>query len=286
MIMNFGWQLFELLTARGVSAPKTFGAFHITMLALILATTVFLCIKYKTASEGCARRLIFSIWIAMVLGEIYHQICFAFSLSADGLVFAYPWYKFPFQFCSTPLYALPFVVFLPDGRVRDGFIAFLSSFSLFAGFAVILYPADAFVDIIGVNIQTMIHHGLQVVLGILLFTRYREKMTLRCFAYAIPIFAAFLCIALTMNTVAYRLITEYAPGESFNMFFISPYFECTLPILSDVYRTLPYPAFLAIYFFGFILVSATVFNLLVGVRALRERAVTHRPLSNMEHQNQ
>ena len=284
--MNFGWRLFEILTARGVSMPKAFGAFHITMLALILAVTVIFCIKYKSAGEREIRGLLLGVWIAMVVGEIYHQICFAFSLSADGLVFAYPWYKFPFQFCSTPLYALPFAVFLPDGRVRDGFIAFLSSFSLFAGLAVILYPADAFVDIIGVNIQTMMHHGSQVALGILLFTRYREKMTLRRFAYAIPIFAVLLCIALIMNTVAYQLITEYAPDESFNMFFISPYFDCTLPILSDVCRALPYPAFLAIYIFGFILVSATVFNLLTGVRALYKRAVAHRSLSKIEHQNQ
>jgi hypothetical protein len=43
------------------------------------------------------------------------------------------------------------------------------------------------------------------------------------------------------------------------MFFISPYFECTLPLLDTVYAAVPYPVFLAIYVFGFMIIAAIIF---------------------------
>lgn len=259
--MSFWQRVFEILTVRVAASPKVFGALHIAMLLFIAAATAILCVKFKNADKPTVRKILLTIWLIMVVGEIYHQVCFAFSTSADGLVLDYPWYKFPFQFCSSPLYALPLAIFLKDGPGRQRFIAFLSSFSLFAGLAVILYPADLFVKMIGICIQTMIHHGLQVILGIFLAVRYRNSSTMRRFSSSIPIFAAFLGIALVMNLAAYQIITENGLDQSFNMFFISPYFKCTLPILSEVYSSLPYPAFLAVYFFGFILVAAVVYNL-------------------------
>lgn len=262
--MNLWQRIFELLTLRA-AVPRVFGAFHFAMLILVAAVTTVLCVKFKNADKPTVRKILCTIWLVMVSGEIYHQICFAFSYVEGGLVFDYPWYKFPFQFCQAPLYALPFTVFLKDGELRSRFIAFLSSFSLFAGLAVILYPADLFVETAGVNLQTMVHHGLQVVLGVYLSVRYRNSSSMRRFLSSIPIFAAFLAVALVLNLAAYRLIAENALDQSFNMFFISPYFECTLPILSNVYTTLPYPAFLAVYFFGFILVAAVVYNLFHAV---------------------
>ena len=258
--MNFWQRIFELLTLRA-AAPRVFGIFHIVMLIFVAAITAAICVRFKNADKPTVRKILLTIWLVMVVGEVYHQICFAFSYVDGGLVFDYPWYKFPFQFCQAPLYALPFAIFLKDGPTRNRFIAFLSSFSLFAGLAVVIYPADLFVDMIGVCIQTMLHHGLQVVLGVFLAVRYRNSSNMRRFLSSIPIFAAFLAVALVLNLAAYRLIAENSLDQSFNMFFISPYFECTLPILSNVYTTLPYPAFLAVYFFGFILVAAVVYNL-------------------------
>ena len=258
--MNLWQRIFELLTLRA-AVPRVFGAFHITMLILVAVVTSVLCVKFKNADKPTVRKILLSIWLVMVAGEVYHQICFAFSYGDGRLVFDYPWYKFPFQFCQAPLYALPFTVFLRDGELRGRFIAFLSSFSLFAGLAVIIYPSDLFVETVGVNLQTMVHHGLQVVLGVYLSVRYRNSSNMRRFSSSIPIFAAFLGVALVLNLAAYRLIAENALDQSFNMFFISPYFECTLPVLSDVYSAFPYPVFLAVYFLGFILAAAVAYNL-------------------------
>lgn len=43
--------------------------------------------------------------------------------------------------------------------------------------------------------------------------------------------------------------------DTFNMFFIGPYFPNHLPILSGIYVSAPYTIFLLVYIFGFTLVS-------------------------------
>jgi hypothetical protein len=45
------------------------------------------------------------------------------------------------------------------------------------------------------------------------------------------------------------------------MFFVSPYFDCTLPVLSAIYPKVPYIAFLLIYNIGFAIVSLIVYSI-------------------------
>ena len=61
------------------------------------------------------------------------------------------------------------------------------------------------------------------------------------------IFVGLFSIALIMN------IIYHATGgtATFNMFLISPYLPCTLPILSLVFSSVPYPIFLVVYILGF-----------------------------------
>jgi hypothetical protein len=56
--------------------------------------------------------------------------------------------------------------------------------------------------------------------------------------------------------------------ETFNMFFISPHFPCTLPVLSGIYGKIPYPAFLLLYLVGFALIAAIILGAEIGVAAL------------------
>ena len=117
---------------------------------------------------------------------------------------------------------------------------FLSTFSLFAGLAVYLYTDDVFSSYIGINIQTMVHHGLMIVFGIWLGGRlWREnKMQLSVFWHGCIVFLIMITIALLMNITA-PTITD----ELFNMFFIGPNYPCTLVILEQIYPAVPYPVF-------------------------------------------
>ena len=51
-------------------------------------------------------------------------------------------------------------------------------------------------------------------------------------------------------------------GSTFNMFFISPYFPCTLPVLSEIYPVVPYPVFLLLYVLGFITLGFIFFEII------------------------
>ena len=72
---------------------------------------------------------------------------------------------FPFIFVQSPMYIAPIAAFLRPGKVRQAILNFLGTFGLFGGLAVMIYAQPVFITTIGINIQTMVHHGAQVVLG-------------------------------------------------------------------------------------------------------------------------
>ena len=246
--------------------PKSFDYFHIFFLTLTIVSTVLLVIFFRNTSNKNMRFILFVIWIIMVLFEIYKQIVFSVSFDDNVAVWKYQWYSFPFQFCSTPLYALPFIIFLKDGKIRDSFICFFSGFSLFAGIAVMIYPNDVFIPTIGVCIQTMIHHGSQVAIGILVAAHNRKRLNLKHLLGSLIVFYCFTAVAMGLNEVLYEyFVTNGITDQSFNMFFISPYYDCTLPILSIVHDKVPFWGFRLIYIFGFTFVSALIYFIEKGI---------------------
>ena len=240
-----------------MKTPTNFGIFHIASVLLIIVSTVAVCLLFKNKSDKTFRRFVFICWIAILLLEIYKQLVFSFNYENGVVSWDYQWYSFPFQFCSLQLYLLPFVVFLKDGKVRDAIIAFLATFSLFGGLAVYVFPNDVFIEIIGINIQTMVHHGLQILLGIFFLTRFKDKLSFKKFFLpSIIVFACCIITALTLNALAPLFTTE-----TFNMFFISPKYPCTLPLLSNVYTMVPYIVFLMIYLLGFSFIAFLIFSI-------------------------
>ena len=78
-------------------------------------------------------------------------------------------------------------------------------------------------------------------------------------------------LALTLNIATYHLFPVLGVNDTVNLFFISPYYPCTLPVLSTVYTQVPYPVFLSIYIFGFTLVASLFFYLYKGLSAITVR---------------
>ena len=144
--------------------------------------------------------------------------------------------------------------------MKDGAILFICTFSLFAGVAVYFYPGDVFAtDLLGVQIQTMVHHGSQVIIGVYTAVYYKDKINVKTFLYSLPVFSVMVLSALILNLIMHSVTTE-----TFNMFFISPYFDCTLPILGSVRGVVPYVVFLLVYVFGFALCAFIMYLLTKG----------------------
>ena len=93
-----------------------------------------------------------------------------------------------------------------------------------------IYPNDVFASTALINFQTMIHHGSQIALGIFFAVRHRRSFKLEFFLKGIPVFAVLVSIAIILNEAMYGYVSTNAPGDVFNVFYISRHFPCTLPI--------------------------------------------------------
>lgn len=257
--MNFFERFLVLLDAK-MSTPTFFGWYHILCLILTALITFFLIKRYKDSSDKVFRKILLITWLIIVVLEGYKQINFSFN--ENDLTWSYDWFFFPYQFCSTPLYVLPFIIFCKEGKFRDAFSAYTITYAFFAGLAVMIYPGDVFVKTIGINIQTMVHHGSQVVLGIFVAVHERKKFSKKFFTSALPVFIVAVLIALAFNVVGHFVI----PSEGLNMFYVGPYESCTLPILSLIYPLVPWPVFFILYVFGFSLILLLIAFIAIQIK--------------------
>ena len=272
--MQLNW--FEKLTDRldyEIDTPTIFGAFHILFIVLVVALTVYLCKKYRNCSDKTFRTILFASWCAMVLLEMYKQINFSFSIQGEDAVWDYSWYAFPFQFCSTPIYVMPFVIFGKNSKVRDAVLAFLATFSLFAGLTVYIYPEQVFISTLGIDIQTMVHHGLQVVLGIYITVRNKHRLNWQFFSKGIFVLGALILSAIVLNETVHYAFVQFGIDETFNMFFLSRHYECTLPLLGSIASKVPNIVVILIYFSVMTLAGFVIMQIQRGIIYLVENKI-------------
>lgn len=251
--------------------PVAYGWYHLLCLALMVIATVVLCLLWKKGVIKNVSNVVLVTAIIVGILEIYKQIIFSFSFG-DSTEFSYYWNIFPWQFCSTPLF-VGLAAGLTKGKVHHHLTAYLATYAFFAGLAVMLYPGDVFLFLVGINIQTMVCHGSMVVIAIFLYYTGYVKLNRETIFKAIPVFLLNVGIALTLNEVAYLIgITE---NHVFNMFFFSPHFDSTLPVYSWVHNTLRgniigFIFSIIIYILGFTLCAFVMLLIPMGIKKLLE----------------
>ncbi len=269
--------------------PPSFGWFHIVSFIIFIAFTVVVCIKLSRASDKAYRTFALVCWVILAVGEIYRELCFSFSVTDGVGSWDYAWYQFPFQICSGPLYLLLPIAFLKDGKVRNALMAYTATFSLFGGLAVMIYPNDVFCYFIGINIQSLVHHGLQATVGILTLIRLKDKLNYKTLLASMSVFVCALAIAMTLNLSVHPILVGLGRNDTFNMFFISPYHGCHIPILSLIREATPYGVFLPCYIIGFGAVAAIMLYGGKGIIMLTERIINryrkNQPASGADDKN-
>lgn len=240
-----------------MTEPPAYGWFHLMFWGIMIATIVLLVIFARKVDDKKFRLILIITASILILLEVYKQLNFSFN-SQTG-VWDYQWYSFPFQFCSTPMYIMLLAGLVKKGRFHDMLLTYLSTFCVFAGICVMIMPGDVFIETIGINIQTMIHHSAMVIIGIFILATGRVKLNIKNFLWSTLVFVGLVLIALLLNVILYN--SGVLNGETFNMFFISPYFDCTLPLVSLIYPVVPYVVFLLIYIVGFCVAALIVFYL-------------------------
>lgn len=262
--MTFWQQILRFLDSK-MAVPGMYGWFHLLWLSIVLFSTILICIKMRSASRKTVRMLVLITALVVAFLEVYKQINFSFGYQ-DGIRFDYQWYSFPFQFCSTPMYIGLIVGLTREGRTHDACSAYLATYALFAGICVMLYPASVFIDTIGINIQTMVCHGSMIVIGIYLLASGYVNLEHKTLLKAFPVFTCCVVVAMVMNKLA--KLAGILETETFNMFFISPYCEPSLPVYSIVQQYVPYPFCLIIYVIGFTLASYIILMAALGIKKL------------------
>ena len=245
--MNFFIRLIELFDLK-MTKPEPYGWFHLLFFGLAIFLTVVFAVWHRGKQKHVRFMLLF-VSILVILLEIYKQINYSFSVVDGGIAFDYQWYAFPFQFCSTPMYVGLLAGILGKGKLHDCLCAYLATYAIFAGAAVMFYPTSIFIGTIGINIQSLICHGSMIFLGVYLFATGHVKLRHKTILRALPVFAVMVLIAATGNEIAH--LSGLLETEDLNLFFISPYCEPHLPVYSSVQALVPFPYCLIIYILGF-----------------------------------
>lgn len=248
-----------------METPSLYGWFHLAFFVLSILFGIFLCIKFKDPNEKTVKRIILIITLTVIALEIYKQFNYSFTYDGEKISFAYQWYAFPFQFCSTPMY-VGLAAALLKGKAHSASCAFLATFATFAGLGVMFYPATVFTSVIGINIQTMICHGTMISVGIFLLGSGYVKTSYKTLLGAVPVFLGFVTVAAVLNEIAH--ISGLLENHTFNMFFISPYCEPSLPVYSLIQGVVPFPWCLVLYVLGFSAAAGAVLLLSALIRKI------------------
>ncbi len=225
--------------------PKPFGAFHIFSVAIILLLAAFMVIfrRYLPKGEQAIRIGLLIFGLSLFFLEIGKQITYSYT---PDVGWEYNWGRFPFQFCSTPIYAALVAIPLRDCKMRRAIIAFLATYSPVAGCAVMFYPSPSvFHKIVFINVHTMIWHGAMLLFGLYLWLIRAVKPSFKAAFGAVSVYLPTTLVALMFNEI--ESLTGFAGKYSFNMFYISRYGRCGIPLLSWVQNNLPYPVFFLSY---------------------------------------
>lgn len=241
--------------------PLMFGPFHIVSILLVLSMTVLIAIRYRHSDEKTLKRVLLTMGIICLSFETYKQLIYSFHYdpALDQVSWSYQWYAFPFHFCSIPMYLAPLAAVLKPGKVRQAIFNFLGTFGLFGGLAVLIYAEPVYITMIGINIQTMVHHGSQVVLGVYLIASGRVQLKYKAMLGASIVFIIPVLMSIVINVIFYQ-IRGVSAGQ-FNMFWISPYWQTELPILNGIQPLVPYPIFVLIYISGFMFIAMIVLSI-------------------------
>ncbi len=258
--MNFFEKILSALDGQ-MAKPTPYGWFHLLFLGLMICATVLVILICKKISSKKFRLITLIVAIVLIVLELYKQLNYSYTPSTD--TWSYQWYAFPFQFCSTPMYILLLIGILKENKLSKWLCSFMGTFGLFAGLIVMFYPNTVFVSTVGINIQTMIHHGAMFVMGVFMHITGRVEYKHKTMLKAMAVFGV-LCLSALLMDIVWHFV---GINQTFNMFFISPYYKCELVILDKI-QEINYFLFLVSYLFGFSLAGYIVLLCAMGIRKL------------------
>lgn len=218
--------------------PGLFSWFHFVALVPIIAAAILVPLFFKDATEKTYKRVILVVWIALLVFEVFKQLIKSFHYGNPSY-WEYSIRDFPFSICSMIYYLAPIILFVnkeKHPKIVDAAVGYLCLITLTMGIVVCAYPKMVTSDLIFINIQTFIHHGALIVLGVFIYVWNRRTVNIKTFYRSLIAFAITAVIAILINVAFYP--------NFINMFFINPTRITNLPVGSIVQEKAGYPVYL------------------------------------------
>lgn len=244
-----------------METPKPFGWFHLLWIFLVIIS-IFILYKIRNKhSEKQLKVILFIYGIVALLLELVKQIIWTFNYdtSLNLVTWDYQWYAFPFQLCTTPIFISLICIFLKNNKLRKSLLSYMAFVTIIGSFMTIIIPDSCFVKMIEINIHTMWLHCGSFVVSVYLLLSGEVEISKKNLVSALKVFLIFILIAEALNIIIYY--SGLLGGETFNMFYISPYFVSSLPIFDIIQQNTPFIVFLLIYILAISLGSIVIYYL-------------------------
>jgi len=251
-----------------MNTPVAFGWFHLLWIGIMLFVLFILYKLRKKYSEKQLKILLFTYGIIAFVLETLKQILWAFNYDSitNIVTWDYEWYSFPFQLCTTPIFVCLICSFLKKGKVRDILFSYLAFFTILGSISTIFIPDSCFTSDILINIHTMWLHYGSFVVSIYLLMNKAVKVDIKNVFRGFMVFLTFVCLAMILNLSIYH--SGLLNGETFNMFYISPYFISSLPVFDVIQENVPYFLYLVIYIVALLLGAFIIYRIAYIIRCI------------------
>jgi len=218
-----------------IETPKPYGTFHSVWLFCTVIVIILLSLIRKRNNDTQLKCILGIYGIVAFILEMLKQLIWAidYDVSTSAFLWDYEWYAFPFQLCTTPIYVSLICLFLKKNKLRDSLLAYMAYTTIWGSILSALIPDSLFVSDLLVDIHTMWLHLGSLVVSVYLIMSREVVVTKKSFFNAITVFISFVIIANILNIAIYN--SGILNGETFNMFYISPYFDSSLPVFDIIY---------------------------------------------------
>lgn len=222
--------------------PHSYGLYHWIWIFITIGFIILIFKRKNKYNEEKLKKVLLAYSISSLIFELIKQVIWSYDL--DSGLWSYSWYSAPFQLCTTPIYACLLAYFIKNKKIKNSLLSYMAYITILGSIATIVYPENCFVKTIEVNLHTMILHCGSFIVSIYLLVNVIEK-NIKSFISSIYTFLSFETIALLLNIIVYN--SNILGDNTFNMFYISPYFISALPLMNIIQEKTPYIIFLIIY---------------------------------------
>ena len=226
-----------------MEVPGMFSLFHLIAILLVAGTTFLVSFKFKNCSYRTYKLLLLIFWGICIIMEILKQLVLSYH-AGNPSYFSYDFYNLPFHLCSTIYYVVPILLLIDKDKHKatyDSIIGFMAFFVLFGGIIVLFINSLVMSERIYTNIQSMAHHGIQIVVGIFIFVWNRKTINIKTFLRSLIVLAIYTALAIIVNMSLFKI------SNGIDMFYVNPYEVSVIPGINTLHEKFGFIPYLIAY---------------------------------------